>query len=492
MMVRCVKAATFALFLLAAPVAFAFDVTSPEARQQTLLEYIKGREDLSAEDKASWEKTLRLVFGGKALKPSDEAVTAAKSVISAGIFFNIDKKKVANAAYEAHNDVLSWVPSPIAIDYQLLTLQGRRPKESSRLIAFNFPKYFNEELAPEYVSWWGEQLDKGTVNPHMLPTVERQVSETRVLMRPMLRERLWKGVELEARLAAMKEAELTGAPVQEVERQLKELAVELQRDFRRVSAAVAAEDASLSYAERYQKVSAELKQPVAQAPRFQFQRQPKPIVPTPVPTRPLGPNSPNGGSDDSPKDGQDKGGGVKNGVEKNGGEKNGMPKTTPPPSDKPTKPGLPPSKTDMMGPAPTLAPMPGEPLISVSREFPQAFDQSVDEWSGTPYLFGGESRRGIDCSAFTRQVFRESTAVELPRTSGQQFGTGEALEPAQLQKGDVVFFDTLERGRITHVGVYVGEGQFAHASSSRGVTRDKFQAKWAQRAYRGARRIMAR
>lgn len=464
--------AWFGLSLVAAGMASAptsaaaFDVTSAESRRQTLLDYIKSRDDLGAAEIADWEKTLRLVFGGKALKPADEAVTAAKSVISAGIFFGMDRKKVANAAYEAHNDVLSWVPSPVAIDYQLLTLQGRRPRESSRLIAFNFPKYFNEDLAPEYVSWWGDMLERGEVNPHMLPTVQRQVAETRVLMRPMLRQRLWRGVELEARIAAMKEAEADPAAISEVEKALAELAAELTHDFRKVSGVVAAEDASLSYLDRYQKVSEELKQPAEPVPKFAFTKKPKPRVPTPVPQ----PNKP------EPQIAQP------TPVKPGNGKPPAKPVQTPTPA---------PKSADMLGPVPTPAPMPGEPFIAVPASFTVAFDQSVDGWAGTPYVFGGESRKGIDCSAFTRQVFRESTAVELPRTSGQQFCTGAPLQPDALKKGDIVFFDTLERGRITHVGVYMGDGQFAHASSSRGVTRDKFNAKWAQRAYRGARRIMA-
>ena len=108
---------------------------------------------------------------------------------------------------------------------------------------------------------------------------------------------------------------------------------------------------------------------------------------------------------------------------------------------------------------------------------------AVSKWIGTPYLFGGVDKKGIDCSAFSREVFRDTVRVELPRVSGDQFRTGIAIEKSQLKKGDLVFFDTLERGRITHVAVFDGEGLVAHATSSRGVTKEKLENRWLQRAY---------
>jgi lipoprotein Spr len=116
---------------------------------------------------------------------------------------------------------------------------------------------------------------------------------------------------------------------------------------------------------------------------------------------------------------------------------------------------------------------------------------AIDKWIGTKYLWGGTGEGGIDCSGFSREVFRDSAHVELPRVSVDQYRNGMPIEKSQLKKGDLVFFDTLERGRITHVGVYDGDGIVANATSSRGVIREKLEDRWLQRAYRGCRRLFA-
>ncbi|MEM6733790.1 MAG: NlpC/P60 family protein, partial [Myxococcota bacterium] len=114
---------------------------------------------------------------------------------------------------------------------------------------------------------------------------------------------------------------------------------------------------------------------------------------------------------------------------------------------------------------------------------------AVDDWLGTPYRFGGVDRSGIDCSAFVRILMRRTLGLELPRNSRAQARVGTAVPRTQLRAGDLVFFDTLERGRVTHVGVYLGEGRFAHASSSRGVVRSALATRYYRRAYRSARRM---
>lgn len=98
----------------------------------------------------------------------------------------------------------------------------------------------------------------------------------------------------------------------------------------------------------------------------------------------------------------------------------------------------------------------------------QALIQSVDSWMGTPYRFGGTDRSGVDCSAFVRSVYREALDLRLPRTTGEQRRAGTVIDGSEVGFGDLVFF------RISrtqgHVGVIIGDGQFAHASTSSGVT----------------------
>ncbi len=102
---------------------------------------------------------------------------------------------------------------------------------------------------------------------------------------------------------------------------------------------------------------------------------------------------------------------------------------------------------------------------------------SVDKWFGTPYRFGGDSERGIDCSAFTRRVYRDQ-GVELPRNSREQARISSAVAYNGVSSGDLIFFDTSISGTISHVGVYLGNNTFAHASSSKGVTRSSLKEKY--------------
>ena len=111
---------------------------------------------------------------------------------------------------------------------------------------------------------------------------------------------------------------------------------------------------------------------------------------------------------------------------------------------------------------------------------------------GTPYRFGGTTpQRGFDCSGFTSYVFRESLGLELPRTANDQFvGAGTPVEKSALSAGDLVFFRQ-GRGRIDHVGIYVGEGRFIHSPSRGGRVRiDALSAPHWTRSYKGAKRIL--
>ena len=108
------------------------------------------------------------------------------------------------------------------------------------------------------------------------------------------------------------------------------------------------------------------------------------------------------------------------------------------------------------------------------------------DWIGIPYRWGGESRRGIDCSAFTQQFVRATLGIELPRaTAGQQYeGIGVAKD--ELLPGDLVFF---RRRGVRHVGVYLGQNEFIHASSSRGVMVSDLDHDYWSRYYWMARRV---
>ncbi len=86
----------------------------------------------------------------------------------------------------------------------------------------------------------------------------------------------------------------------------------------------------------------------------------------------------------------------------------------------------------------------------------------VKTFLGVPYKLGGSTLKGIDCSAFVRKIY-EVFNIQLPRTTREQFSIGKRVEKNQLEEGDLVFFK--ERGNRAHVGIYVGDNQFVHASS---------------------------
>lgn len=95
--------------------------------------------------------------------------------------------------------------------------------------------------------------------------------------------------------------------------------------------------------------------------------------------------------------------------------------------------------------------------------------KNIMEWFGTPYRFGGNTERAIDCSAFTRAIFRNNN-IELPRTAREQIKVGKPITRDNLEFGDMIFFYTYTRRFASHVGIYLGDNLFAHASSRHGVT----------------------
>ena len=107
---------------------------------------------------------------------------------------------------------------------------------------------------------------------------------------------------------------------------------------------------------------------------------------------------------------------------------------------------------------------------------------AVSGWDGTEYRFGGTRTTGIDCSALMVSWFDHLFNVRLPRTSRQQFRVGDAVKSDRLAEGDLVFFGLASR--ITHVGVYVGRGEFAHAGSSTGVTISRMTQEYWANTYR--------
>ncbi|MCD0487077.1 NlpC/P60 family protein [Pedobacter sp. MC2016-14] len=92
----------------------------------------------------------------------------------------------------------------------------------------------------------------------------------------------------------------------------------------------------------------------------------------------------------------------------------------------------------------------------------------IYEWIGTPYRFGGNTKQGVDCSAFTKAIYDKVFNTTILRNSRDIFSMVDPLPKDELKEGDLVFFKIKSRS-ITHIGIYLGDNRFAHASSSRGV-----------------------
>ncbi|MBZ0179553.1 MAG: C40 family peptidase [Melioribacteraceae bacterium] len=108
----------------------------------------------------------------------------------------------------------------------------------------------------------------------------------------------------------------------------------------------------------------------------------------------------------------------------------------------------------------------------------------------TPYLYGGNSTNGIDCSAFTQNIISNAANQTIPRTAKEQFEVGiPVAQISELQFGDLVFFDTTRRSYPGHVGIYMGEDLFAHSSQSQGVVISSIQSDYYRNRFVGGRRL---
>jgi len=142
--------------------------------------------------------------------------------------------------------------------------------------------------------------------------------------------------------------------------------------------------------------------------------------------------------------------------------------------------------SEIMAPQTNAADSTAKPVIKATKSDVVA---SIIDWLGTPYVFGGSSHKGIDCSAFTRGIFRQSFGVDLPRTAAMQSVLGSPVAKNLMQFGDMVFFKTARYAAVTHVGIYVGEGLFANAQGSRGVTLASLEDPYWSRKFLFAKRL---
>jgi len=110
--------------------------------------------------------------------------------------------------------------------------------------------------------------------------------------------------------------------------------------------------------------------------------------------------------------------------------------------------------------------------------------KKIDEWWGTPYCMGGSSKGCVDCSYFTMDVMSNIYNTSLKRTAAEQYEQSSKINWDQLKEGDLIFFKTEGRRSISHVGIYLTNNKFVHASTSQGVTiSDLADPYWQRRLY---------
>lgn len=114
--------------------------------------------------------------------------------------------------------------------------------------------------------------------------------------------------------------------------------------------------------------------------------------------------------------------------------------------------------------------------------------QQIAEYVGVPYEVGGNSKDGIDCASFVALVYKNAVGAELPRSSTDQFYFCESPSDKEAHFGDLVFFNTTGR-RASHVGIFMGNQLFAHASVSIGVTISTLESSYFKKRFEGVRRL---
>lgn len=116
--------------------------------------------------------------------------------------------------------------------------------------------------------------------------------------------------------------------------------------------------------------------------------------------------------------------------------------------------------------------------------------KEAKKWIGTKYKYGGHSLKGTDCSGLVMEIFLNVYNLKLPRSSSEQYNYCKKIKKSQLDVGDLVFFATgKSKKRVSHVGLYIGNDQFIHASTSKGVIISRLTQEYYKRTYYSSGRV---
>lgn len=122
----------------------------------------------------------------------------------------------------------------------------------------------------------------------------------------------------------------------------------------------------------------------------------------------------------------------------------------------------------------------GESIVEYGKKF-----------MGVPYVFGGTTPSGFDCSGFLQYIYKNAAGISLPRTTGEQYKVGISVDKNDLQPGDLIFYANTYKKGISHVGVYAGDNLVLNATSSSGITLVSMDNSYWGPKYAGAKRVIA-
>lgn len=125
-----------------------------------------------------------------------------------------------------------------------------------------------------------------------------------------------------------------------------------------------------------------------------------------------------------------------------------------------------------------------DPIYTIAQ-----LSEQQHSWQGTPYVLGGQSRRGVDCSGFVQTTFAQRFNIKLPRTTKAQAKQGVQVAKRDIQTGDLVFFKTGRGPNGYHVGIYVKDDLFLHASTKGGVIYSSLNSNYWKKVYWQTRRL---
>ena len=131
-----------------------------------------------------------------------------------------------------------------------------------------------------------------------------------------------------------------------------------------------------------------------------------------------------------------------------------------------------------------------EGLTQTSIDMEKSFSlyYRIDTWMGAPYKYGGNTRKGVDCSGFCCNIYQYVYSMKIPRSSMEQFKKTTKVRKRKLKEGNLVFFHFEGENKVSHVGIYLGNHRFVHASTKKGVCIDDLRNKTYRKGYvRGGR-----